>query len=125
MGNSFKAGAGGGMSIYERAAMEANPNANPNVEEAPRDDGVREPCSSCGRKFNSAALAKHERICQKVFVDKRKAFDVKEQRKAEGMQEVEAEAAYNKPFGRQAKKGAAKKEPAKPLPGAKIPKWKL
>lgn len=40
------------------------------------------------------------------------------------MKEVEAEAAYNKPFGRQAKKGAAKKEPAKPA-GGKIPKWKL
>lgn len=78
MGNSFKGGAGGGMSIYERAAMEANPNAVPNTEEAPRDDGVREPCSTCGRKFNSEALMKHEKICQKVFVQKRKAFDVKE-----------------------------------------------
>lgn len=83
MGNSLKGGAGGGMSIYERAAMEADPNAiptttQPNAEEAPRDDGVREPCSTCGRKFNSEALMKHERICQKVFVQKRKAFDVKE-----------------------------------------------
>lgn len=90
-GNSFKGG-GGGMSIYERAAMEAAPDAVPNnvpSEAAPRDDGYREPCSSCGRKFNSEALAKHERICQKVFVEKRKAFDVKGMRKAEGSQEVE------------------------------------
>lgn len=79
MGNSFKGGAGGGMSIYERAAMEADPNAIPNdVGQAPQDDGIREPCSTCGRKFNSEALQKHERICQKVFVQKRKAFDVKE-----------------------------------------------
>lgn len=100
MGNSFKGGAGGGMSIYERAAMEATPNAIPNTEEAPRDDGQREPCSTCGRKFNSEALAKHERICVKVFQQKRKAFDIKEVRKADGMNELEAEAAYNKPFGR-------------------------
>lgn len=96
MGNSFKGGAGGGggggMSIYEKAAMDANPNAVPNEEEAPRDDGTRDPCSTCGRKFNSEALIKHERICKKVFVQKRKAFDVKESRKADGMAEIEAEA---------------------------------
>jgi len=91
MGNSFKAGGGGGggMSIYEQAAMNANPNAMPNDEQAPRDDGVREPCNTCGRKFNSAALEKHEKICQKVFVQKRKAFDMKDARKADGMAEIE------------------------------------
>jgi hypothetical protein len=69
MGNSFKSnaggmggGGGGGMSIYEQAAMNASPNAVPD-EQAPRDDGVREPCNTCGRKFNSEALVKHERIC--------------------------------------------------------------
>lgn len=90
MGNSFKAsGGGGGMSIYEKAAMNENPNAMPNDEQAPRDDGVREPCNTCGRKFNSAALEKHEKICQKVFIQKRKAFDMKDARKADGMAEVE------------------------------------
>ena len=35
------------------------------------------PCNSCGRKFNEKAMEKHEKICQKVFVQKRKVFDVK------------------------------------------------
>ena len=29
----------------------------------------------CGRMFNPDTLAKHEKICQKVFQSKRKAFD--------------------------------------------------
>jgi hypothetical protein len=57
--------------------MNANPNAMPD-EQAPRDDGNREPCNTCGRKFNSEALVKHERICQKTHNQKRKVFDVKE-----------------------------------------------
>jgi hypothetical protein len=66
--SSFKSG-GGGLSIYERAAMEATEDAVPNNagEEAERDDGNREPCPSCGRKFNTEALVKHQRICAKVF----------------------------------------------------------
>lgn len=38
------------------------------------------PCDSCGRKFNEKALEKHMKVCKKVFVDKRKAFDVGERR---------------------------------------------
>lgn len=40
------------------------------------------PCNDCGRKFNEQAISKHKKICRKVFVEKREAFDVKEQRKA-------------------------------------------
>jgi hypothetical protein len=29
----------------------------------------------CGRNFNPETLAKHEKICHKVFQSKRKAFD--------------------------------------------------
>eukprot|EP00931_Biecheleriopsis_adriatica_P009739 TRINITY_DN110806_c0_g1_i1.p1 TRINITY_DN110806_c0_g1~~TRINITY_DN110806_c0_g1_i1.p1 ORF type:complete len:581 (-),score=83.67 TRINITY_DN110806_c0_g1_i1:9-1730(-) len=42
------------------------------------------PCDICGRKFNEKAHQKHVAICQKVFVDKRKAFNVVEQRLPEG-----------------------------------------
>lgn len=35
-------------------------------------------CNDCGRKFNEQAIIKHRKICKKVFVEKRKAFDVKE-----------------------------------------------
>ena len=33
-------------------------------------------CHSCGRKFNPVTLAKHAKICQKVFMQKRKKFEV-------------------------------------------------
>ena len=58
--------------------MDENPNAIPNHEQAPRDDGNRDPCNTCGRKFNPETLVKHERICQKTFNQKRKVFDVKD-----------------------------------------------
>ena len=106
----------GGMSIYEKAAMQANPFSAPDAQE--QDDGSRVPCPTCGRNFREAALEKHEKICKKVFVQKRKAFDVKEMRKADGLDQLEQEQKYNKPY--QPKK---KEEPAKA--GGKIPKWKL
>jgi hypothetical protein len=40
----------------------------------------RVPCEQCGRKFSQTALAKHRRICKKIFGQKRKAFDMKHQR---------------------------------------------
>lgn len=42
------------------------------------------PCSTCGRSFNGLALKRHSKICNKVFVQKRKAFNIEEKRKAEG-----------------------------------------
>lgn len=32
-------------------------------------------CEDCGRSFNENAMEKHERICKKVFIDKRKKFN--------------------------------------------------
>ena len=40
-------------------------------------------CDQCGRSFNAKALEIHLRSCAKIFVSKRKQFDVKKQR-AEG-----------------------------------------
>lgn len=57
----------------------------------------RVPCSVCGRKFAPESIEKHERICQKAFGQKRKAFDAKEQRKAEGEKTTMTE--FSKPFG--------------------------
>lgn len=59
----------------ERAAAEA---------EAEVADMPTEACPDCGRCFNAAALARHIKICQKVFQQKRKAFDATKQRQAEG-----------------------------------------
>lgn len=85
------------------------------------DDGTRIECSTCGRKFNPSAIDKHEKICQKVTNKKRKAFDPKEQRKAEGAAEIDSQNAYSKPFGRQQKKPATQ---AASKPAGKLPKWK-
>ena len=35
-------------------------------------------CRDCGRKFASDRIQKHSKVCRKVFVEKRKAFDVAE-----------------------------------------------
>ena len=37
-------------------------------------------CPDCGRSFNEDAFGKHAKICQKVFMSKRKAFDSKKSR---------------------------------------------
>lgn len=35
------------------------------------------PCNVCGRSFNGEALKKHAKVCKKVFVNKRKEFNIK------------------------------------------------
>lgn len=109
----------GSANIYEQAAMNADPDSNPFGEVA--DDGTRIPCGSCGRKFNEVALAKHAKICKKVFVQKRQAFDAKAARAPEGLEELKAEEKYNKPYGQKAKP-KAKEERA--IAGKPMPKWK-
>lgn len=82
-------GARGGLSIYELAAMQASPDSMPNNTDVPVEDEVeRVACRSCGRQFSHQAIVKHEKVCQKVFVQKRKAFDTKAQRKPEGAEEI-------------------------------------
>jgi hypothetical protein len=34
----------------------------------------------CGRKFNPDSVSKHEKICKKVFQNKRKEFNAQEKR---------------------------------------------
>jgi zinc-finger of a C2HC-type len=43
-------------------------------------DEDRIECPTCGRKFVQESLEKHKKICKKVFVQKRKVFDVKKVR---------------------------------------------
>ena len=105
------------------AAMQATPDAIPDgVQEMEQDDGTRVECRSCGRKFKPEAVEKHEKICQKVFIQKRKAFNTKDQRKADGLEEIQREQQYSKPYG----KKNQRKEPPKSTskPGGAIPKWK-
>jgi len=68
-------------------------------------------CTSCGRKFNEKALQSHSKICAKVFVEKRKAFDIKAARADDEIMKAQANAKH-----RQAaidKKLAEMKEKAK------------
>lgn len=37
-------------------------------------------CKDCGRKFNEKTIARHEKICKKVFGQKRKVFNSAKQR---------------------------------------------
>lgn len=63
---------------------------------------------------------KHRKICKKVFVDKRKAFDVQEQRKAT---DASGKGIEEDPYTKKMKKKEVKPEPKKEE--GKIPKWKL
>jgi len=78
-GAGYGGGAGrGGPSIYELAAMQATPDSMPNNTDVPvEEEGERVACRSCGRQFSHQAISKHEKVCQKVFIQKRKAFDTK------------------------------------------------
>jgi hypothetical protein len=62
-------------------------SSQPEGAESSENDG-REECPDCGRKFNAEAMAKHARICKKVFMTKRKRFDISSKRAAEGADEV-------------------------------------
>ena len=37
-------------------------------------------CETCGRRFNEEAYQKHIQVCEKVFIKKRKEFNVTKQR---------------------------------------------
>lgn len=81
--------------------------------------GQLQECPDCGRKFNPDAFDKHSRVCKKVFASKRKVFDSKEQRGAEGAQN--AAPSRPAPPGRRI-------NPAIPPKGAKegkSSKWKM
>jgi len=84
-------------------------------------------CPTCDRSFNGKALARHEKICVKVFQEKRKAFDVKGMRKATDASGKGVEEDYNykpkPPRGRGSKAPAPKQEETAGAP-KKIPKWK-
>ena len=57
-------------------------------------------------------MQKHSKICEKVFVQKREAFDIKEQRKAT---DAAGKGLEDESYGRKKKAAPPKKEPpAKP-----------
>ena len=76
--NNFKGGFGGGM-------MDNRPiGGGMDIGMMPEEGEPTSPCPHCGRKFVANALAKHTKICQKVFQKKRKAFNTQKQRIIDG-----------------------------------------
>ena len=86
------------------------------ADEVPNISLPTSPCPHCGRSFNSNALTKHVKICEKVFLKKRKAFNAQKYRF------VDSEQAS-------LMKQGVMKEKKNPLLNKKnngqIPKWKL
>jgi len=120
------------LSLYEKAGEQDDPYGG--------GDEERQECPTCGRKFVAEALIKHQKICKKVFVQKRKVFDVKKVRQEAIMQDVIENGGgpigggndYYKPpiaclvLVKLKQATTAKKAPPqeKPLAGGKVPKWK-
>lgn len=87
------------------------------AEQMPDENEPTQPCPHCGRAFNSIAFPKHVKICQKVFLKKRKAFNTQKQRiidseQASLMKQGAMEAKRNPKLNNNKQKGG-------------IPKWKL
>jgi len=67
----------------EEAASRYDADALPPGAFADPADAPQNECPDCGRKFNDKAFTRHIKICKKVFVEKRKAFDMTTQRVAD------------------------------------------
>lgn len=62
----------------EQGQMVIDPATRPSSGHVPSSSFIpleMQQCSDCGRTFNEVAYAKHIKICKKVFIQKRKAFD--------------------------------------------------
>jgi uncharacterized C2H2 Zn-finger protein len=88
-------------------------------EEAPGlEDGEDEElmtCPDCNRNFKASSFEKHVKVCKKVFMNKRKAFNSAAQRDLGEVPKPKA----TKPEPRRAANNTAKQ-----LPAASLPKWK-
>ena len=67
---------------------------------------------------------RHQKICKKVFVQKRKVFDIKQVRE-EAIKAEMKDSDYRAPPGKnQPKKKQQAAAEEKPVAGSKLPKWK-
>lgn len=119
------------MAILEREMAKENSKnppaaqSRPAAKKAPSYEEAEEvelvPCSKgCGRNFNPDVLPKHEKVCEKVFQSKRKAFNSAAFRQPE----VEDFKQPPPPPPPPAKAEGKKKQPEKAEKAEKIPKWK-
>lgn len=101
-----------------------NPYAN-EQEEAVDENQEQMQCPDCGRKFNPIPYTKHVKICAKVFMKKRKAFDSAKMRIQDNPELVQIIAKTKKEEMKQSKK--PKRPPQQeevPIENTGAPKWK-
>lgn len=113
---------GGGADPYAGKDPFGGASAGGDVMEAPLGGGAdfndlppeafesassMQPCNSCGRTFNPKALKIHSKNCKKVFIEKRKKFNVKEMRATEDMANVGNDPYANGGYGKKKKKKKA------------------
>jgi len=106
----------GAVSLNEMPIRQAKGNFD--IPSEPEEDMQLVKCpAGCGKSFRAEIVQRHAKICKKVFQQKRKAFNVAEQRQIDEIKEMQAENKYKKKPTKQAEKPKAKE-------GA-IPKWKM
>eukprot|EP00993_Chasmostoma_nieuportense_P000162 NODE_1148_length_1634_cov_70.164565_g1080_i0.p1 GENE.NODE_1148_length_1634_cov_70.164565_g1080_i0~~NODE_1148_length_1634_cov_70.164565_g1080_i0.p1 ORF type:complete len:537 (-),score=81.60 NODE_1148_length_1634_cov_70.164565_g1080_i0:22-1578(-) len=96
----------------EERVAKTDRNAELEVELYASNDVPMAECPSCGRNFRTDRLTKHMGVCDKVFGQKRKQFNMKAQR-------LDGEALALQRQARRFEKSAPKAAPARA-----IPKWK-
>lgn len=67
-----------GAQVFPRSAPQVLQKQQTGLSGLPAEQGVdeaRNECRDCRRKFNDQAFMKHQKVCRKVFVQKRKVFD--------------------------------------------------
>lgn len=92
----------------------------------PEDDdggGHLVECADCGRKFNEDRLAKHAKICKKVFSQKRKPFNSAANRLGE-LENAQDLIANAKKIGKDKENAQKKKPTTSKAAGADVPEWK-
>jgi hypothetical protein len=100
-----------------RNKKQDNNDDNDEYEGQPDENAELIMCSEgCGRKFVEASLVKHEKICRKIFLSKRKKFDMAAQRLTDE---------NGDPIVNIKKVQAIGKEKPKKNEAEKVPKWKL
>jgi hypothetical protein len=134
---------------YDEPPAQTKPKFNPSYDDPPQpnshyqDDGGQEEeedygpideslpqheCPDCGRKFNEIAFSKHVKICRKVFVQKRKAFDSTKMRIGDNQELVKIFTKAQKEEKKQqmlAQKQANKRQDEQAVGGGdKASKWK-
>lgn len=84
----------------------AYPTHNGAPSEYPDESGPQVECPTCGRHFNAGPFEKHVKICEKVFIKKRKAFDSTKMRIQDNPELIKTYAKTKKEEDKAARKGA-------------------